>query len=74
MAAAKPVILPDTFSGESSWDDWEVHFGHCAEINGWDGDDKLRFLKVRLTGKAQSVFLRLPTAKKDTFDHAIAAL
>ena len=30
MAAAKPVILPDKFSGESSWDDWEVHFGHCA--------------------------------------------
>ena len=74
MAAPKPVILPETFTGEANWDEWAVHFDHCADINGWDDAAKLRFLRVRLTGRARSVFQRLPEDKKDTFDHAKSAL
>ncbi len=49
--AAKPIILPDTFSGDAtaSWDDWIVHFNNCGGVNGWAN---LRFLKVRLVGRA----------------------
>ena len=74
MAVAKPIILPDTFSGEGRWDDWAVHFEHCADINRWAEDDKLRFLKVRLIGRAQSVFQRLSDDQKDTCEHAMDAL
>jgi hypothetical protein len=71
--AAKPVILPDTFSG-SNWDQWIIHFNNCAEVYGWDNAAKLAFLKVRLTGQAQSVFQRLTTAQKSAFDSAVEAL
>ena len=72
--ATKPIILPETFNGEASWDDWVTHFDNCAVVNGWDAENKFKFLKVRLTGRAQTAFQRLPADKKDSFDHAIAAL
>ena len=74
MAAAKPVILPDTFNGDGNWDDWAAHFDNCSEINGCDAAAKLKFLKVTLTGRAQSVFQCLPDYQKDTFAHATTAL
>ena len=74
--AAKPIILPDTFSGDTptSWDDWIVHFNNFAEVNEWDAVAKLKFLKVRLEGKAQSAFQRLSDTGRDTFDHIVTAL
>ena len=74
MAVAKPVILPDTFNGDGNWDDWATHFDNCSKINGWDDAAKLKFLKARLTGRAQSVFQRLSDDQKDTFFHATTAL
>ena len=74
--AAKPIILPNTFSGDAptSWDEWIVHFNNFVEVNEWDTSAKLKFLKVRLVGKAQSAFQRLPDTGHDTFDHAVTAL
>ena len=58
--AAKPVVLPDTYDGEGSWDDWICHFENVADVNDWDDAAKLKFLKVRLVGKAQRAFLWWP--------------
>ena len=35
QGSSKRNILPEKFSGETSWDDYMVHFQMCAKINGW---------------------------------------
>ena len=72
--ASKPVVLPEPFNGETPWDEWTIHFGNVADVNGWDADKKLQWLKVRLTGRAQKAFQRLPEASRATFDLAKEAL
>eukprot|EP00731_Ephydatia_muelleri_P022271 Em0014g862a len=60
--ANKPFLLPETFSGESGtkWDEWINHFESCADVNNWTKDeDRLKWVRVRLVGKAQTAFRRL---------------
>ena len=45
-------------------DQWSYHFDNVAAVNGWNDDDKLKWLKVRLTGRAQTAFQRLPEATR----------
>ena len=39
--AVKPIVLPDTFTGKASWDDWICHFENVVDVNGWDDNQKL---------------------------------
>lgn len=43
-------------------------------MNKWDADQKLSFLKVGLSGRAQAVFHRFSDTQKNTHTHAVAAL
>eukprot|EP00731_Ephydatia_muelleri_P039257 Em1280g1a len=67
MAKQRPLLLPEPFSGEASsnWDEWLVYFENCAAVNSWESDEeKLKWIRVRLTGKAQTAlqrFLQMPT-------------
>ena len=72
--AGKPVVLPETFSGEGSWEDWLDHFNNVAAVNSWDGEQKLLWLKVRMTGRAQTAFKKLPDDAKGSFEAAVRAL
>ena len=72
--ASKPIVLPELFNGETPWDEWTIHFRNVADVNGWDADKKLQWLKLRLTGRAQKAFQRLPKASRATFDLAKKAL
>ena len=58
----------EPFSGEASsnWDEWFVHFENCAAVNSWESnEEKLKWICVRLTGKAQTLhysgFQHMPT-------------
>ena len=56
----RPLVLPEPFCGEASLSDWVDHFENVAAVNGWETPEKLLWLKVRLTGRAQSAFKRFP--------------
>lgn len=55
----RPVVLPEMFDGTGSWGDWSFHFENVAAVNGWDNTQKLQWLRVRLTGRAQKALHRL---------------
>ena len=45
---SRPLVIPEPFTGEGSWDQWIFHFENIAEVNKWDAAGKLQWLKVRL--------------------------
>ena len=72
--ATRPVVLPEPFNGESSYDEWAIHFEKVADVNGWTDEQKLKLLRMRLTGRAQKAFLRLPEDARTTYGAAQKAL
>ena len=70
----RPVITPDAFNGELSWDEWIGHFESVARVNEWDDATRLLWLEVRMTGKAQSAWRRITNEAKSHYDTAKAAL
>lgn len=72
--AARPVVLQEAFSGEGSWTDWHDHFVNVATINEWDDDNKLLWLRVKLTGKAQAAYKRLPEETRVSYELPVEAL
>ena len=72
--SSRPVLTPDPYSGEGSWDDWVDHFESVAEVNKWDGAAKLLWLRVRLTGRAQTAFKQLAEEARATYDNCKVAL
>ena len=67
-------MLPEPYNGERSWEEWDYHFGNAAEVNSWDDHEKLLWLKVRLTGRAQKALQRLPAASRASYAAMKAAL
>ena len=68
------LVLPEPFNGEGSWDQWSYHFDNVAAVNSWNDEDKVKWLKVRLMGHAQTAFQRLPEATRADIKLAIKAL
>ena len=71
--AARPLVLPETFDGTGSWSEWCYHFENVAAVNGWDGAQKLQWLRVRVTGRAQKALHRLAVATYEATRDALTA-
>lgn len=71
---ARPLVLPETFDGACNWNDWYFHFENVASVNGWDSEQKLKWLRVRMTGRAQKALHRLPASATVTFEATRDAL
>ena len=74
--SSRPLVLPETFNGEAgNWDEWIDHFESVAVVNGWETDaDKLKWLRVRLTGRALTAFKRIPEVTRNNYDDCKKAL
>ena len=55
----RPLVLPEIFNGDGNFTDWICHFESVAAVNGWSDQDKLLWIRVRLTEKAHVVYTRL---------------
>ena len=74
VAAARPLVLPEKFSGEGEWSQWICHFENVAAVNSWNEESKLLWLKVRLTERAQMAFQHLPVDTQADYEGSKAAL
>ena len=72
---SKPVVTPEAYNGEGSFTDWLDHFESVATLNKWKEDDKVLWLRVRLTGKVQTAFKQLPASvREDGYDGLVRGL
>ena len=76
--SSKPLLIPEPFSGDcENWQEWIGHFESVAVVNKWETDgDKLKWLRtrVRLTGKALTVFTKLPENTRKDYGECVKAL
>ena len=69
---AKPLLLPESYGGEGDWAEWAEHFESIAIVNKWaTAEEKLKWLRVRLTGKALT---ELPQEVKENYGECIKSL
>ena len=73
---SKPLLLPEPYRGKAGgWVEWVDHFEHVAAVNKWTtGEEKLKWLKVRLTGKAQIALKKLPQDVKENYGECMNSL
>ena len=66
--ATRLLVVPEPFTGEGSWDDWIDHFESAAAVNKWNAEDKLLWLLVCMTGRAQKAYKNLSSEAKSTYE------
>ena len=71
---SRPVIVPQCFSGEECYEDWIDQFESIAEINHWNDEQHLMWLKVHLTGRALMAYNKFPTTVRGSFKNTVKAL
>ena len=73
-AKPRPLVLPETFSDDGCFSDWIEHFESVAAVNSWDDAAKALWLRVRLTGKAQTAYKRLSDDARKGYADSVKAL
>ena len=68
------VATPEIYSGKGSFTDWVYHFESVAKLNSWDHNAMAQWLAVRLVGRAQVAYKRLPDGIKQSYKEAKSAL
>ena len=72
--AARPLVLPEPFTGEGSWDQWIAHFENVAAVNAWDDAAKLLWLRARLTKRAQTAYQKFTEEARASYEQSKTAL
>mgnify|MGYP001554130896 CR=1 FL=1 len=70
----KPLAMPDMYNGKTSWLDYVAHFESCALLNEWSEEDKVAFLRTRLSGVARRTLKSVLSDPGKSYRQIIAAL
>lgn len=71
----RPVFMPETFTGSGrDWSDWSQQFEMAAEVNNWNGEIKLKFMSLLLSGRARDVFCGLTMEDRSSYEKLKEAL
>ena len=74
MSETRLPVLSELYTGERSWEEWIDHFESAPDVCGWKAAKKLKWLRVRLRGRAGMTFGRLPEATTKDYKGAKEAL
>ena len=66
--------MPDMYNGKSSWLDYRSHFESCAKLNKWNDEEKVNFLKTRLSGPARRTLTSITQQGLTTYHAIIKAI
>ncbi|XP_041964789.1 uncharacterized protein LOC121723285 [Alosa sapidissima] len=74
-ATARPVFMPETFTGVGrEWSDWSEQFDLAADVNNWDEPLKLKFMSLLLSGRARDIYSGLSGDAKGNYALLKAAM
>ncbi|KFD51382.1 hypothetical protein M514_07787 [Trichuris suis] len=71
---SRPVVMPQTYDGEGSWQNWRTAFEQCSVLNRWTEQGKLQWLAASLTGDAAWAFGQLTAEQRGSYDISNAGL
>jgi len=55
----RSLILPDKFSGEEDFSEWGENFNSVSIVNGWNDDDKYKWLNVHIARKTRVILTKV---------------
>jgi len=72
---ARPIILPNKFSGDGDFGEWVADFDCVSRINGWSDAEKYNWLNLHVTGKARMTLTRLQQKpERPSYQQAVTKL
>ena len=63
----RPLLVPDRYNGQTSWDEYEQHFEACKEVNGWDDRQAAIYLTASLQDSALRTISNIGPASRDSY-------
>ena len=71
---SKPLVMPETYDGTTSWLDYKAHFEACALVNEWSDSEMMTFLRTRLSGAARRTLSSIPATRPHGYSSIVDAL
>ena len=72
----RPYALPDIFKGQEKqgFSDWVDHFESIAVVNGWNADDKKKWIRAQLIRRAATAYKHRTAVETADYDAIVVAL
>ncbi len=68
------TIKPESYDGNSDWDEYFSHFSNCAELGNWPQQERLLVLSASLKGTARTFYMGLTVYERHVYQILIERL